>query len=108
MANLLWLAMKLTFRKQVLDGRSAAIADGQTGGIGVIHKPFHHQILDPSGLARFGLGAAVKGPRVVHGHREPVFDQNMTGAAEVIIIVMILLLAVDDLEVAGGEIVACQ
>jgi hypothetical protein len=50
-------------------------------------------------IAAGSASATVKSKSVVHGHREPVFNQDVTAAAEVISIVMVLVLAVDDLDV---------
>src|ERR1035441_3873372 len=91
---------------QMLDCRRRAIPNGQSRSISIIHKSFHHKILDASDRARAGVRAAVERPSIVHGHGETVFDRDMTAAAEVIGIVMVLLLAVDDLYVARGEILA--
>jgi hypothetical protein len=88
---------------QVFNGRGGAIPDGQRGGVAVIHKSFHHEIFDSPGragaIAAGSASATVKSKSVVHGHREPVFNQDVTAAAEVISIVMVLVLAVDDLDV---------
>src|SRR5208282_3439589 len=87
---------------QVFYRRGATVAHRQRAGIAIIDEPFHDKILDA-----FASAATVKGPSVVHGHGEAIFDQDMTGAgSKVIGIVMVLLLAVDDLKVVRGEILA--
>src|ERR1035441_610750 len=96
------------FKAQVLDGRGAPIPYGQGGGIGVIHKSPDHQVLDALDDAPGVWSAAVHGEGVVHGHGEAVFNQDMGAAAEVIGVVMILLLAVDDFDVAGGEVLGAE
>jgi len=90
---------------QALDGRCGSIADRNSGRIGVIDKAFHDDVLDALVRAR---PAAIEGPGIVHGHGESVFDPDVTAGAEVVSIVMVLLLAVDDLYVACGEILAAE
>src|ERR1017187_6041528 len=84
----------------MLSRRDRAVPQNQRRSVAVIHIALHHHVFEA------GAGATIKGKRVVHRHGKPVFDEDMFAAAgDVISIVVVLLLAVDELDVPAGETV---
>ena len=84
---------------QVADVGRAAVADGHRRRIGIVDEVLDHHIFDG------GAPATVEGEGIVHGHGEAILDEDVLAVAgEIEGVVVILLLAVDDFDVDGGEV----
>src|SRR5271166_5031858 len=76
----------------------AAITNGQRGSIRIVHEIFDEHVFDG------GARPAAEGEGVVHSHCETAFNVEMFAVpGKIECVVVILLFAVYDFEVCGGE-----